>query len=178
MAQFKTAFEKVINNEGGYANDAEDPGGETHKGVSRNNWPKWLGWHIIDLLKMQSNFPQNLNQSAELQAEVEQFYTLQFWEKIKGDDMNSQEIADSIFDFAVNAGTTTAATLAQMVVNSKADGVIGPQTVTALNTIDPEYFLAAFTVAKIARYIIIVKKRPTSKKYFYGWVCRALGETN
>ncbi|MCC6582958.1 MAG: N-acetylmuramidase, partial [Chitinophagales bacterium] len=51
---------------------------------------------------------------------------------------------------------------------------IGNKTLDLLNKIKPEYFIPAYTVAKIARYINIVKKRPNSRKYFYGWVCRAL----
>jgi lysozyme family protein len=95
---------------------------------------------------------------------------------MKGDTIKSQEVATSIFDFGVNAGLSTSASLAQLVVGAKADGVIGPKSVEALNAFDTDHFLAAFTVAKIARYVNIVKKRPTSRKYFYGWVIRALGE--
>ena len=64
--------------------------------------------------------------------------------------------------------------LAQLVVEADPDGVIGPTTLDKLNAFDPDHFLAAFTVAKIARYISIVKKRPESRKYFYGWVCRTI----
>jgi len=110
-----------------------------------------------------------------LQNEVETFYEIQFWNRISGSLISDQTVANSIFDFAVNAGVGTSATLAQMVSGTKADGVIGPQSIEAINKIPTDHFLAAFTVAKIARYINIVKKRPSSRKYFYGWVCRALG---
>jgi hypothetical protein len=56
----------------------------------------------------------------------------------------------------------------------KADGIIGEQTLRKLNSLDFGYFLPAFTVAKIAHYISIIKKRPANKKYLYGWVIRAL----
>ena len=36
MADFKIAFEKVLEQEGGYVNDVNDPGGETYKGVARS----------------------------------------------------------------------------------------------------------------------------------------------
>ncbi|MEI6091953.1 MAG: putative peptidoglycan-binding domain-containing protein, partial [bacterium] len=90
------------------------------------------------------------------------------------DDIENQLVADSIFDFGVNAGVRTSASLAQLVVEADPDGVIGPATITKLNAFDPDHFLAAFTVAKIARYISIVKKRPESRKYFYGWICRTI----
>lgn len=176
MVDFSLAFQLMIANEGGYGNDPDDPGGETYKGIARKMHSKWNGWTTVDLLKRQSGFPANLDKDAELQQDVSNFYRTVFWDPLKGDQMNNQEVANSIFDFAVNAGLSTSASLAQMVIGAKADGVIGPQTIASLNAFDPEHFLAAFTVAKIARYVTIVKKRPTSRKYFYGWVCRALGE--
>lgn len=176
MADFTKAFELMIANEGGYVNDPSDPGGETYKGVARKMQSKWAGWTTIDMLKRQTGFPANLDKDIDLQESVKDFYQVNFWDKIKGDQISDQAIANSIFDFGVNAGTGTSSILAQMVIGAKADGVIGPQSVAAINAFNPEHFLAAFTVAKIARYISIVKKRPTSRKYFYGWICRALGE--
>lgn len=176
MANFNEAFEKVIANEGGYVNDANDPGGETYKGISRKMHSGWIGWHIVDLLKKQNGFPALLDQNVELQSEIKQFYQIQFWDRISGNLIADQAVANSIFDFAVNAGTTTSATLAQMTSGIKIDGIIGPKTAEAINNIPSGNFLASFTLAKIARYIHIVKKRPVSRKYFFGWVCRALDE--
>jgi hypothetical protein len=69
-------------------------------------------------------------------------------------------------------GTSTV--LAQHVVDVNPDGIIGDETLTKINDRDPEFFLASFTVAKIARYISIVNKRPASRKYFFGWISRAM----
>lgn len=176
MAEFKPAFEKVIANEGGYGNDPDDPGGETYKGIARKMNSGWLGWHIIDLLKQQAGFPANLDKNMELQEEVNAFYETQFWNRISGSLINEQAVANSIFDFAVNTGTVTSVSLAQLVVEIPPDGVLGPDTAKRINAFDKDHFLAAFTVAKIARYVAIIKKRPTSRKYFWGWVLRALGE--
>lgn len=175
MAEFTQAFQLMIANEGGYGNDPDDPGGETYKGVARKIFSKWDGWTKVDILKRQSGFPANLDKDPELQQNVADFYRVTFWDKINGDQITNQNVANSIFDFGVNAGSGTSGSLAQMVVGAKPDGVIGPDSISAINSFDPDYFLASFTVAKIARYVNIVKKRPTSRKYFYGWVIRALG---
>ncbi|MDP3643078.1 MAG: glycosyl hydrolase 108 family protein [Bacteroidota bacterium] len=91
MADFKKAFLLILANEGGYVNDAADPGGETYKGVSRKMHPTWLGWHIIDLIKEKPGFPDSL-QSADaieikkqLDYEVSSFYYTHFWLKINGE---------------------------------------------------------------------------------------------
>lgn len=145
----------MIAHEGGYGNDENDPGGETKFGISKRSYPK-------EDIK---------NLTIEMAQEI---YLHDFWNPILGDQINDQNIANSIFDFAVNAGTHVSEELAQIVVKTPVDGTIGKQTILAINSIDPEKFLASFKVEKITRYIKICKKRPESKKYFFGWVCRAL----
>lgn len=176
MAEFNPALEKVLSHEGGYVVDPNDPGGETYKGVARKIHSKWDGWTNVDMMKKQSGFPAVLETDYNLQQKVREFYQVQFWDRIKGDNIENPEVALSIFDFAVNAGTATSASLAQMVLETTTDGVIGPKTLEKLNAFNPDHFLAAFTVAKIARYISIVKRNPTSRNYFYGWVRRALND--
>lgn len=86
----------------------------------------------------------------------------------------TQSIADSIFDFGVNAGVKTSIRMVQSVLGTEEDGIIGPKTLVKLNSADTKLFHAAFTVKKIAYYISIIKKRPANKKFLYGWIIRAL----
>lgn len=174
MADFKTAFKLMIAHEGGYVNDQDDPGGETYKGISRKNWPLWLGWHIVDLLKKQPKFPANLEDNDELQSEVEGFYLVNFWNRICGSLVADQGAANSIMDFAVNAGVTPASKLAQRAAKVEDDGVIGKDSITAINSVNAELFLLRFAIAKIRKYVEIVKKRPASLKYLVGWLTRTL----
>jgi lysozyme family protein len=175
MANFKPALDLVLKNEGDYGFDKDDPGGETYKGIARNINSKWEGWISIDLLKKDTKFPNNLKNDDELQDRVSHFYQTNYWDRIQGDSITNQTIANSIFDFAVNAGVSSSCSLAQMVVGAKADGVIGSKSLELINSYDVDLFLASFIIAKISRYISIIEKRPASRKYFYGWVRRALG---
>jgi lysozyme family protein len=176
MADFKQALQLVLENEGGYVKDPNDPGGETYKGVARNMNSNWAGWTLIDLQKRQPNFPANLANNADLNSEIEQFYKVNYWDTVKGDDISDQRVANSIFDFGVNAGVGTSTILAQKVTDSDEDGVMSTNSLAAINAMNAEQFLAYFTLAKIARYIKIIKSRPSSQKYFYGWIRRALGD--
>jgi lysozyme family protein len=180
MADFNKAYQLVIAHEGGYVNDPDDPGGETYKGIARKMNPDWLGWHIIDLLKKQPGFPESL-QSADaieikkqLDYEVSSFYYNHFWLKVNAEKIAEQQVAESIFDFAINAGIPVSISLAQTVVLVTADGIMGPKSIDAINRMDAGQFLSAFALAKIVRYVNICNKKPVSKKYFFGWVVRSL----
>ena len=174
MAEFKISLQKTLTHEGEYANDLVDLGKETYRGISRANQGDWKGWSIIDQYKIKANFPFNLANNADLEKQVELFYLYEFWLPLKADQIQYQTTADSIFDFAINAGITTTVLLVQSIIGTKADGIIGEQTLKKLNSLDFGYFQPAFTVAKITHYISIIKKRPANKKYLYGWIIRAL----
>lgn len=174
MASFSEALGKTLNTEGGYVHDPDDPGGETYKGIARSRNSKWAGWSRVDMNKNNPDFPNNLEQDAVLQESVKSRYLARYWNKVRGDKIKDQDIAESIFDFAVNAGPRTSARLAQRVIGATPDGVIGPKTLERLNQEDPRTFLAVFALAKICRYVDICEKRRVSHKYFFGWVRRTL----
>ena len=174
MANFEIAYKKTLAHEGGYVNDPDDSGGETYKGVARAKHKDWTGWAIIDAAKNDSAFSKNLHNNEKLNEAIQGFYYKKFWSPIKATDIQSQLVADSIFDFGVNAGVKTSAKLAQKVVGVVQDGQIGPITLKVLNSFNEDHFLSAFTVEKIRRYLEIIKLRPVTKKYLHGWIRRAL----
>jgi lysozyme family protein len=113
MADFLKAHKKTAFNEGGYANDPKDRGGETWKGIARNFWPNWEGWAIVDSYKKKNGFPGNLKNAPGLEDMVLKFYRKNFWNPIRGDEIEKQDVADPIYDMAVNSGVPTAIRLAQ-----------------------------------------------------------------
>ena len=105
MADFKTAYDKTMKVEGGYANTEGDSGGETWKGIARNYHPKWSGWSIIDTFKPIRNiavFESNLKASQTLQRLVLEFYKEEFWDVMLLDQVQNQDIANEMFDTGVN----------------------------------------------------------------------------
>ena len=166
MADFIPAFEKMIVNEGGYVLHTVqgDRGGQTFAGIARNAWPKWEGWAVID---------RGGRPDAET---VRRFYRENFWQPVRGDEIDNQDVARTLFDFAVNAGARTAAILAQTVLGVTPDGRPGPKTISALNAIDPEKFILAYALAKLARYRDIVTRDRSQQKFLLGWLNRTLRE--
>lgn len=164
--RFLTAFERMIRNEGGYVlhRVAADRGGLTYAGIARNSWQGWEGWTEIDAGR---------EPPAQM---VRAFYHQHFWTPIRGDEIRDDRVAQTIFDFAVNAGVRTAVVLAQTVVGTTPDGKLGPITLEALNSVEPDRFVARYTLAKIARYAAIVQRDRSQTKFLLGWINRALKE--
>ncbi len=113
MADFIISYKKTGIIEGGWADKPSDSGGQTWEGVSRNNFPQWQGWGIIDGYKHLPNFPASLKTAVGLEEMVQSFYRQNFWYPIKGDLLLFQEVADSIYDSAVNMGVGKAIQLVQ-----------------------------------------------------------------
>lgn len=115
---FETSYAKVLLEEGGYTNDANDTGGETYRGVSRNNFPDWQGWLIIDSYRQQSNFPANALADAHLLKLVKAWYKQNFWDVFNLDGITSTAVAYEIFEQSVNHGVGRGARHIQEVCNA------------------------------------------------------------
>lgn len=135
MADYKHSIARVLLTEGGYANDPTDAGGETYKGIARNFWPKWTGWAVIDSAKKKEGFPANLKPTNILGDAVMNFYRVNFWDKVGGDFIDNQSIADLLVDSAVNEGIKPAVKRAQSIVGMAQTGVVTPELVTKLNSL-------------------------------------------
>lgn len=110
-ANFDACMAEVFRHEGGYANNPQDPGGETNMGISKRSYPK------EDIRGM----------TKERAAEI---YRRDFWNACKCDDLPSG--LDLVaFDAAVNSGPSRSAKWLQQAVGANVDGKIGPNTIAA-----------------------------------------------
>lgn len=139
MANFKEAYGLTGHNEGGYANNPNDHGGETFAGIARKFWPNWPGWKTIDWAKTMIKTANGINEFARVNGVepfVADFYKQNFWDVNKLDSINDQQLADNVYDFGVNSGVSRGAKTLQQAVGVTADGIIGPGTLNAVNTGD------------------------------------------
>jgi lysozyme family protein len=159
MADFEVAIPKVLAREGGarFTDDPADRGGATKWGICQRAYPD------LDI--------RNL---TEPQACA--IYKRDYWDRLRGDDIASQGIAEAIFDAAVNLGVRTASRMAQGVLGIEpADGVIGSESLKTINAADERLFVAAFALARIARYAAICNGDRSQTRFLLGWINRALG---
>nr|WP_321409110.1 glycosyl hydrolase 108 family protein [uncultured Carboxylicivirga sp.] len=175
---FDELFDGVIKHEGYYANVAGDKGGETYMGVARNLHPDWEGWKTIDSYKetfgsIKRNTKIDIPELTEL---VKQFYKLTFYDKYNIGSINSGSLQEIIFDWCVNSGYWGSCGT-QKVLNRffdfdlKLDGIIGNQTITAINSCPPEMLFNAIKSARVHYYHVIAQKGQ-NQKFLEGWLRR------
>lgn len=189
MALFYIAFNITMEHEGGYANDPDDVGGETYKGISRRYHPSWQGWGIIDDAKSSSNFPNSLRIYETLNSQVKGFYKANYWDRFEGDRIISQNIANELFDTAVNMGMSRAVKFLQTGLNLLnrnqtnysdivEDGKFGPATMNALTSysyMDNEiYLLKILNILQGMHYINYMTKSPIQERFARGWLKRVI----
>jgi len=188
MADFLMALSKTLLHEGHYADDPQDPGGETFRGISRRSHPDWPGWAAIDRAKTQPGFPASLTQDGALERDVAVFYKRKFWDVVQGDGISDQAVAEEMFDSAVNAGTARAVLWLQESLNALnrdqrlyrdllEDGAFGPRTLAAVETVlavatDRPILLVMLNVCQGRHYLAIMRTRPILEKYARGWFRR------
>ncbi len=132
MATFRIAMNLVSPNEGGWVNDSDDTGKETYCGIARAFWPNWEGWKIVDSLKNKHGIPVGYKQHVDLAALVDSFYRKNFWDKVDGDSIASQAIANQVMDAAVNEGIIKAIKRLQSVYGEPQSGVIDKVLLTKI----------------------------------------------
>src|SRR5579859_8107573 len=133
MADFSKAIGFVLANEGGYANNPSDPGGETNFGISKRAYP------YLDI--------KNLTRDDAITI-----YERDYW---KFGGLASQRIATKVFDEYVNS-ELHAIRVAQLALGYLqagpivADGKYGPRTEECLNAVDEEKFMDEYK-ARLAK---------------------------
>lgn len=169
MADFLKAQPYILKWEGGYVNDQHDAGGETYRGISRNNYPRFAGWEIVDAHKP-LNRGEFIN-SHILDGMVNEFYKQQQWDNLKGDHIDNQGVATYAYDFYVNAGRNAVKVL-QRVLDVDDDGIVGPGTLEAINEAD-DMLLMRYHNARIDYYKSIA--HGNNVHFLDGWLNRANG---
>ena len=114
MADFEKAFQRLMHEEGLVLSDhPADKGGQTYAGIARKFHPDWTGWKYVDA---GTTPPTQL---------VRDFYHVEYWMPVKGDQITDQKVATVLFGQYVNMGGN-AIKLVQAAVGVIADGKLGP----------------------------------------------------
>ena len=156
---FDRALAHVLKMEGGYSNDAYDPGGPTNLGIT-----------LADLARFRGVAPSpDLATAikALTPADVAPIYRAFYWEPCCAPQLPAA-LALFHFDTAVNHGLSAAARMLQQALAVDIDGEIGPLTLAAATSVDPATTLAAYADIRRARY----RALSTFWRFGRGWLAR------
>jgi lysozyme family protein len=171
MADFLIEIPEVLKAEGGYVNNPADKGGETNYGIT-----------IKEARERGYNGPMQ-----DLPIELaQQIFKEDYWDALRLDEVNDQQLAGILFNFGVNCGTGTACKALQRALNllnknsiswfdTIVDGIMGSKTLGVLNAISQEdlgYARKVVVGLQFERYVKIVEADPTQEVFFRGWVNR------
>jgi lysozyme family protein len=146
---FEEALEIVLRHEGGYSWHASDPGGETMRGITKRV-AEAHGYHGA-----MRDIPMVLVQSI---------YRKSYWNRVLGDEL-PWAVALVTFDAAVNSGVKRASEWLQRAVGVPIDGVIGQQTLRAVEEQDPHRIARDYSDIRLA----YLKSLRTWQVFGRGW---------
>lgn len=144
VSDFDKAFAIIIGHEGGYVNDPDDPGGETKYGISKR-------YHPDEDIK------------GMTLERAKQIYKAGYWDRVSGDRLPwPWDLL--LFDTVVNQGGGPAhwVSRAQEAVGTKADGIIGPNTIGAMARLSgnaAKEAVALYMADRLLRYVEKSKPR-------------------
>jgi len=171
MASFDAFFPTLLRFEGGFVDDPADPGGATNKGITMQTFSGCAK----RLLGIE---PTLANLRALTDAQAGKIYKPLYWDKVSGDDIALQDLADIVFDFYVNAGMH-ATRLLQTVMNAAGahpsvavDGDIGSLTIGALEALDQRDVYRRYKQGRIEYYRNLAASNPSLAKFLNGWLNR------
>lgn len=171
---------EIVQREGGYVNDPDDPGGPTKYGVTIHTMRR-LGLDLNGDGRIDATDVQQLDRAQAVTIFVEHYYHRPRIDRLP------QVIQASVFDIYVNAGANAVRILQSLLVDMRipvaVDGVIGPQTIAAATRAAgaaPDHLADAYGIARRNYYYELADRRPASRKYARrrdggkgGWITRA-----
>lgn len=161
MAKSEKLIPIIHKWEGGYSNHPNDSGGCTMKGITINTFKKYFGDE-----KTCSDLRNITNEQW--------IYVFEkgYWNPCKADKINNQTIANIIVDWAWGSGVKTAIKKIQQILNIEDDGVVGNQTLNAINSSNQEELFNNIYNTRENYYYNICDNNPSQKVFLKGWLNR------
>ena len=180
MQTIRQIAEEIVDREGGFVNDPDDPGGATKYGVTIHTMRR-LGLDLTDDGVIDVSDVRALSRGQAVDIFVAHYFDKPQIHLLP------TALQASVFDMYVNAGAAAIRILQrllrQMGYDVGIDGLIGPQTADAAQDAakpDPMILRDAYGIARRNYYFRIADRRPASRKYARtqaggkgGWIKRA-----
>jgi lysozyme family protein len=160
MADINKTVRHLLKWEGGFVNDPADPGGATMKGVTLETFRRFFG---------KEKTVRDLKNITDEQWTY--IFKKGYWDKLQADRIDSQSVADILADWVYNSGTGMIGAV-QKIVGAKADGVVGDNTINAINSADRKALFDKIKRERESFYRDIAERKPQMQKFLKGWLNR------
>jgi lysozyme family protein len=180
MRSVEAIADEIIAREGGFVNDADDPGGATNFGVTIHTMRR-LGLDLDRDGDVDADDVRRLDRRRARDIFVADYF------RRPGIARLPAPLQPSVFDMYVNAGANAVRILQRLLADFghpvSVDGVIGPRTAAAAHAAHdaaPGHLVDAYGIARRNYYYALADRRPASRKYARrrdggkgGWIVRA-----
>jgi lysozyme family protein len=145
---FDQAFLKLLGHEGGLVDHRADPGGLTNFGISQRSYPG-----------------EDIKGMTVERAKL--IYHRDYWGPA-GCDAVPDGVRFDLFDMAVNSGVRQAVKTLQRAVQETEDGILGPRTLQAVQSMPEARLRARFNAVRLA----FMASLPNWPAFGRGWALR------
>lgn len=162
MAHFEPLAQFILSFEGGFVNDPKDRGGATNRGVTIGTWRSQgydkNGDGVIDVKDLRLI-------TAE---DATRIMRRNYWNRYRADSINDQSVANILVDWLWLSGRW-AIVLVQEMLGLKADGIVGPKTIAAINSVSPAALFVRIKDRRVRYIDDLIKRKPSQKHFENGW---------
>lgn len=154
----------ILQWEGGFVNDPDDLGGATNKGITIDTFTEYKK-------RKGQKAPTVTDLKNISDAEWRDVFKSLYWDRWKADEIKSQAVANILVDWVWASGSH-GIKRPQRLLGVNADGIVGKQTIAALNAMDAATLFKMIKDDRAKFIDEICKARPKNEKYRKGWMNR------
>ncbi|MBR1769951.1 MAG: peptidoglycan domain protein [Bacteroidales bacterium] len=157
MADYKKLKPFILKWEGDFSNHPKDKGGATNKGITIATFRSVFGKDktVADLKNMTD-------------SEWDYIFKKYFWDRWQADKIVCQSVANILVDWVWASGKY-GITIPQELLSVQPDGIVGVQTLTALNNQNSKEFFDKVKKRRLEYCLRIVKNDTKQKVFLQGW---------
>lgn len=148
----------------GFANDPDDLGGATMAGVTLATYAEYCRMNGLPC-------PTADRLREITYAQWRDILKTMFWDRWRADEITNQSVAEILVDWVWASGKY-GISIPQRVLGVTVDGIVGPQTLCAVNRQSPSRFFERIMAERKAYIDRICANRPANNKFKRGWLRR------